>query len=146
LWFVLLFCFAVGWQPLQAQAANRQETPMKHFAMIFYPTRTLTAQELQQRKVEIATWAKQATAMGITLDPRSFTGTAEKLSLQGGAVVSQEEAALGFSNIVFFDAPSLDQAVQIARLHPGLHYGAAVEVREWTSPLETQAKRPVVEQ
>jgi hypothetical protein len=37
--------------------------------------------------------------------------------------------------------PSRDQALNIARIHPGLHYGVTVEVREWTSPRETAAKQ-----
>jgi hypothetical protein len=24
--------------------------------------------------------------------------------------------------------------MEVARIHPGLHYGVTVEVREWTSP------------
>jgi len=43
--------------------------------------------------------------------------------------------------IVFFDASSKEQAVEIARIHPGLHYGVTVEVREWTSPRETAVRQ-----
>ena len=38
------------------------------------------------------------------------------------------------ANIVFFDAPSKEEALEIARIHPGLHYGVTVEVREWDRP------------
>jgi hypothetical protein len=38
------------------------------------------------------------------------------------------------ATIVFFDTGDRDQAVNIARIHPGLHYGVTVEVREWISP------------
>jgi hypothetical protein len=146
-WFVLLIscavlCQTIRSQSIQSQTASDQEKPMKHYAMIFYPTRTLTPEELQQREVEIAAWAKQITGMGITLDPRSFGETAANLSSQRGEVVSNKgSSGSTFSNIVFFDSPSRDQAINIARMHPGLHYGAAVEVREWTSPLGTAAKR-----
>lgn len=109
--------------------------------MIFYPTRTLTPEELQQRKVEIAAWAKEVEDMGLTLDPRSFGETAANFVSQGGELVSRKEASdPSFSNIVFFDSPSVEQAVKIARMHPGLHYGATVVVREWSSPRETALK------
>jgi len=115
---------------------------MKHYAMIFYATRTLTPEELQQRKVEIAAWAKDVEAMGISLDPRSFGLPTASLSAQGGEVISHEDSGGStFSNIVFFDSPSEAQAVGIAKAHPGLHYGATVVVREWTSPRETAPAR-----
>jgi hypothetical protein len=43
------------------------------------------------------------------------------------------------ATIVFFDSPGSEQAVDIARIHPGLNYGVTVEVREWTSPRELAA-------
>ena len=115
---------------------------MKHYALVFHATRTLTPEELEQRKVEIAAWVKQVTDMGITLDPRALGQTAATFSADGNEVVSREESSdPTLSNIVFFDARSRDQAVNIAQIHPGLHYGVTVEVREWTSPRETADKR-----
>lgn len=114
---------------------------MKHYAMIFRPTRTLTPEELKQRQVEISAWVKRVTEMGVKLEPRSFGETAAAFSMEGGEIVSH--AGPGdptFSNIVFFDSSSKEQALEIARIHPGLHYGTTVTVREWTSPLETAAK------
>jgi hypothetical protein len=146
-WFALLLCCAVLCQPVHSQSTqlkspNSQENRMKHYALIFYATRTLTPEELQQRKVEIAAWAKQVEAMGISLDPRSFGQPTASLSAQAGEVVSHESAdGSTFSNIVFFDSPSAERALDIAKAHPGLHYGATVVVREWTSPLETAPTR-----
>jgi len=113
---------------------------MKHYAMIFYAARTLTPEELQQRKIEIAAWAKQVQDMGVWLDPRSFAQPTATLSMEAraGEIVSHKDSgAPTFSNIVFFDSASEEQAMQIAKTHPGLHYGATVVVREWTSPRET---------
>jgi hypothetical protein len=115
---------------------------MKHYALVFRATRTLTPEELKQRPVEIAAWVKRVEETGITLDPRNFEETAANFSAAGGEVVSRggsSDSTLG--TIVFFDSPSKEQAVEIARIHPGLHYGVTVEVREWTSPRETAAKR-----
>jgi hypothetical protein len=41
--------------------------------------------------------------------------------------------------IVFFDSADKDQAVNIARMHPGPRYGVAVKLREWTSPRQILA-------
>jgi len=116
---------------------------MKHYALIFHisSTRTLTPQEHAQRQSEITAWAKQVTAMGIALDPRALGDTAANLSLEGDKIVSHEGSSdPTFRNLVFFDSASREQAVNIARLHPGLHYGSTVEVREWTDPRQTPAK------
>jgi len=80
--------------------------------------------------------------MGITLDPRNLGEMAANFSAEGNKVVSHNVSSdPTLSTIVFFDSPSRDQAVNIERIHPGLHYSVTVEVREWTPPLETAAKR-----
>jgi hypothetical protein len=127
---------------MHAQTASPKEKPMKHYALIFHSPRTLTPEELKQRPVEIAAWVKRVTDMGITLDPRSLGETTATFSTEGKEVVSREGSSdPTLSTIVFFDSPSRDQAVNIARIHPGLHYGVTVEVREWTSPRETAVKQ-----
>ena len=108
---------------------------MKHYVLIFHSTRTLSPEEVKQRGVDIAAWVKQVTEMGVTLDPRSLEETLANFSADGDRVISREGSSdPTFRNLVFFDAPSSEQAVTIARTHPGLRYGATVEVREWTSP------------
>jgi hypothetical protein len=138
----LLLCSAVPRHSVQAQTVSPQEKTMKHYALLFHATRTLTPEELEQRKLEIAAWAKRVTDMGITLDPRALGDTAATLSAEGKEIVARKESSdPTFRNLVFFDSPGRDQAVDIARIHPGLRYGATVEVREWTSPRETAAKQ-----
>jgi hypothetical protein len=115
---------------------------MKHYALLFHISRTLTPEEQKQRGVEIAAWVKQVTDMGITLDPHSLGETAATFSADGSKIVSRNGSIdPSLSNIVFFDSSSKDQAVDIARMHPGLHYGVTVEVREWTSPRQTAASQ-----
>jgi hypothetical protein len=141
--FALLLCFAVLIQSLHSQLTSPQEKPMKHYALLFHtnPDRPLTPEEQQQRQLEIAAWAKQVTDMGIKLDPRALGETAANLSVEGGKIVSHEGSSdPEFRNLVFFDSASRDQAVNIARIHPGLHYGSTVEVREWTDPRQAAAK------
>jgi hypothetical protein len=116
---------------------------MKHYALLFHtnPNRPLTPEEQEQRQVEIAAWAKQVTDMGIKLDPRALGETAANFSVEGGQIVSHDGSSdPEFRNLVFFDSASRDQAVNIARIHPGLHYGSTVEVREWTDPRQAAAK------
>jgi hypothetical protein len=139
--FALLLCLAVLCQPIHAQTASPQEKPMKHYALLFHTSRTLTPDEQKQRALDIAAWVKGVTEMGVTLDPRSLGETAANFSTEGGEIVSRHGSSdPTFSNIVFFDCSSREQAVEIARRHPGLHYGVTVEVRQWTSPRETAAK------
>lgn len=108
---------------------------MKHYALIFQATRTLTPEEQKQRAVDIAGWVKKVTDIGITLDPRNFGDTLAAFAVEDGNVVSRNgSGGPKIATIVFFDSPSSEQAVDIARIHPGLHYGVIVEVREWTSP------------
>jgi hypothetical protein len=111
---------------------------MKHYALIFRNTRTLAPEELEQRKLEIAGWVKRVADIGIMLDPRALGETAATFSAEGNEIISHQGSSdPTFRNLVFFDSPSRDQAADIARIHPGLRYGATVEVREWTSPRET---------
>src|SRR5258708_2919382 len=139
--FGLLLCLAVLCQPIHAQAASPQEKPMKHYALLFHTSRTLTPDEQKQRALDIAAWVKGVTEMGVMLDPRSLGETAANFSAEGSEIVSRHGSSdPTFSNIVFFDSSSREQAVEIARKHPGLHYGVTVEVRQWTSPRETAAK------
>ena len=108
---------------------------MKHYALIFQATRTLTPEEQKQRAVDIAAWVKKVTDMGITLDPRNFGDTLAAFAMEDSKVVSRNgSSGPKPATIVFFDSPSSEEAVEIARIHPGLHYGATVEVKEWTSP------------
>ncbi len=103
---------------------------MKHYALLFYPTRTLTPEEQGRRAPEIAAWVKQVRQAGIFLDPRVLGESA--------AVLPEASAPNGtgprLTNIVFFDAPGQDEALRVARSHPGPHYGVIVDVREWTVP------------
>jgi len=114
---------------------------MKHYALLFHTSRTLSPGEVKQRGVEITAWVKQVTEMGITLDPRALGETAATFSGKGTEVIPGNGSIdPTLSNLVFFDSPTKDQAVDIARIHPGLHYGVTVEVREWTSPRQPTAR------
>ena len=113
---------------------------MKHYALLFRSTRTLTPDEVKQRAIDIAAWVKGVTARGILLDPRNFGPTEANFSAEGSEVIHREGSEdPTLTTIVFFDSSSTDDALEIACIHPGLRYGVTVEVREWTSPRETTA-------
>jgi|SRR5579862_5321759 len=133
----LLCLFALNCQPVHAQvpASSSKEKPMQHYALIFHTTRSLTPEEQKSRGPEILDWVKAVNGKGITLDPRAFGETVATLSQQQGTIVSRNGSSdPALVNIVFFDAPGKDEALEIARLHPGLHYGVTVELREWNTP------------
>jgi hypothetical protein len=113
---------------------------MKHYALLFRASRTLTPEELKQRTIDIQLWVKRVTEMGVTLDPRNL-GETTRFSVEGNTVVSHEgpiDSTLG--TIVFFDSASSEQAMEIARTHPALHYGVTVELREWSPPRPLAAR------
>ena len=114
---------------------------MKHFALLFRSTRMLSAEEQKQRAADIASWIQHVTDVGIRLDPRSLGEIVGNFYREGSEVLSRAESSdPALTTIVFFDAASPDQAVEMARIHPGMHYGVRVELREWTSPRETTAQ------
>jgi hypothetical protein len=115
---------------------------MKHYSMIFYASHALTPEELKQRQVEIGKWAQDVTALGIHLDPRSFGTPIGQFSFSEDGVIDSRNGGTGaaFSNIVFLDSESEEQVLHVAKIHPGVNYGARVEVREWTSPVQTATK------
>jgi hypothetical protein len=132
---VLLLCALFACKTAHGQIALSQEKHMQHFAIIFRSTRVLTASESQQRALDIQAWVKKVTEMGITLDPRNFGQTIANLSAKNGELASRSEPEdPSLVTIVFFDAPNNDQALAIARIHPGLRYGVALELREWNPP------------
>ncbi|HTZ60758.1 MAG TPA: hypothetical protein VMB49_21760 [Acidobacteriaceae bacterium] len=111
---------------------------MKHYALIFQLTRAFTPDEQQRRPAEIGAWVKKVTDMGIMLDPRNFGDTLGGFAMKDSQLISTDgSGGPNPATIVFFDSPSAEQAVEIARIHPGLRYGATVDVREWTSPRQS---------
>jgi hypothetical protein len=110
--------------------------------MIFRSTRLLTTEEQRQKDAEIKAWAKRVRDMGVTLDPRILGTTDAYLQADGDHVVSRSaEDSSSLGAIIFFDTASTEQAVEVARSHPGLRYGVTIELREWQTPPIPGAKR-----
>ena len=137
---VLLLCIAVLCQPIHLpRPSPHQEKP--HEALCppsSHTSRTLTPEELKQRRIEIAAWAKEgARTWGFTLDPRSPRRNGSDLlhRRKQGRLPQWVKRSHTLPTIVFFDSSSRDQAIDTRAKAPGpARYGVTVEVREWTSP------------
>src|SRR5947209_832649 len=105
--FALVLCLSVLCRNIHAQTTSPQEKTMKHYALLFHTSRTLTPDEQKQRALDIAAWVRGVTEMGVALDPRSLGDTAANFSAEGGEIVSRHGSGdPTFSNIVFFDCSS----------------------------------------
>lgn len=115
---------------------------MHHYVMIFRTTRPFTAEEQQTRPGDIQKWIAHVTSMGIQLDPRNLGDTVANLSQVDGSIVSRTDPTdQSLVTLVYFDAPDNAKALEVARMHPGPHYGVTLELREWSAPTP-QAVRP----
>jgi hypothetical protein len=93
---------------------------MKHYALIFYPSHTLTPEEVKQRQIEILEWAKDVTSMGIDLDPRALGSPLARLAPSGGDAASADEGAgAAFTNIVFSTLQAKSRPCAWRRRIPG---------------------------
>jgi catechol 2,3-dioxygenase-like lactoylglutathione lyase family enzyme len=108
---------------------------MKQFAFFFRQSRQLSEAEQKQRSAEVVAWVKQQIAEGRKLEPRV-------LATENELVVSEENKSSASTNsggtlvaINFLEAKDFEEAVKIAKTHPGLRYGVSIEVRPWTNPL-----------
>jgi hypothetical protein len=130
----LLLCFGL-FQTLHAQTAGTEEKPMQHYVMLFRATRTLTPEEQAARPNDLKLWIRHVNDLGIRLEPKNLGALAVTFSSEGNSVVSRETAIdPTLVTMVFFDAPDKEQAIAVARAHPGPHYGVTVELREWEHP------------
>ena len=107
---------------------------MKQFVFVFRGGRELTEIEAAQRTKDVGEWARASMASGSGLDPRVFRGDKYLVNEDSAAQVlsADDRSAIALN---FITASDLDEAVRIAKTHPGLRYGVSLEVSEWFSPL-----------
>jgi hypothetical protein len=111
---------------------------MKPFVFIFRQgNRVLSGEEEARRATEVRTWALRQISEGRNLDPRLMASEYCLVSPEPENVHPLPGTASPAAAIVFFEASSFDEAVGIAKTHPGLRYGVSIEVRPWTTPLPT---------
>jgi hypothetical protein len=105
---------------------------MQQFVFLFRPgTRKLSPEEITRRGEEIRAWATEWTNKGYKFDPRALTQETYRITSEGESSAPEDKPV---SNLLFFEAGSLEEAVKIAKTHPGARYGTEIEVRTWTRP------------
>ena len=133
---------ALSGASLRAQTASASATadqpsePMKHFVIIFRQgSKQLTEAELKNRDVETRAWAQQQNTAGHKLDPHILEPEGLWIGPDGASGPVPASGAGTITALLFLEARDFDQAVDIARAHPALRYGAtSVEVRPWAPP------------
>jgi hypothetical protein len=91
---------------------------------------SLTEEEQKRRTEEVRDWATQHIKDGHGLDPRVLDN--ESLRLGDHATHADTEGQVIALN--FIEATDFEDAVRIAKTHPGLRYGVRIEVRPWRDP------------
>jgi hypothetical protein len=117
---------------------------MKHFALIFRQgSRALSEEELRRRAEEIKVWAAHAVAEGWKPEPHSLDKESYRVAPEGETASVQTNGEGSILAILFVEARDFNDAVTIAKSHPGTHYGSSIEVREWTAPTLGSPQTPV---
>ncbi len=107
---------------------------MKQFVIIFRQgPRTLTEADKQRRSEETTPWARRQNDVGHKLEPRILGPEGAHRGLDGSAATPAD--AWPITALLFLEARDLNEATQVAESHPGLRYGARVEVRPWAPPV-----------
>ena len=108
---------------------------MQPYVIIFYQgAQPLTAADLKDRAAATRVWAATQNAAGHKLEPRILAPEGYGCQPDGsvGALPPAEMGAV--TALLFLQANDILQAVDVARAHPALRYGASVEVRPWAPP------------
>lgn len=108
---------------------------MQQYVIIFHQgTQPLTEADLKNRAAATRGWAVTQNAAGHNLEPR-ILGSESYWCQPDGSVGALPAETGAVTALLFLQAQDLLQAVEVARAHPALHYGASVEVRPWAPPV-----------
>lgn len=108
---------------------------MKLFAFIFRQGNRLhSPEELSQRASEVREWAMTQADEGRKLDPHIIGGDGYRIATNGEVVSIPSLSEGSVIAIVFLETDDINDAVAIAKTHPGPRYGSSIEVREWSRP------------
>ena len=105
---------------------------MQQFVFLFRPgTKKLSPEEITRRGEEIRAWAAELSNKGYKLDPRALGQETYRITSEGESSAAEDKPV---SNLLFLEAGRFEEAVKIAKSHPGARYGTEIEVRAWTRP------------
>jgi hypothetical protein len=123
-------------QPSNAPPITSQpDSKMQNFVILFRQgPRTLTESDKLRRSEEVSAWARVQNAAGHKLEPRILG--AEVLRPGGDATGGTGATTDTYlvTALLFLQAGDLAEAASVAGTHPGIHFGASVEVRPWAPP------------
>jgi hypothetical protein len=139
--FLTVTALALGGASLRAQTASamapadKPNQPMKQFVIIFRQgPRQLTEADPKDRAEETRAWAQRQNAAGHKLDPHILAPESHWSGPDGSSGPVPATSAGPITALLFLEARDFAQAVDVARAHPALCYGAGVEVRPWAPP------------
>ncbi|MGC4047876.1 MAG: hypothetical protein QM758_29120 [Armatimonas sp.] len=99
---------------------------MEKFVLLFRQQAPLSEADLKNRAKETRPWALKQNAAGHKLEPRILG--------KESAYIGANKPAETVTALLFLEARDLKEAIAIAQTHPGVRYGATVEVRPWDVP------------
>jgi hypothetical protein len=140
-WVALFVLSAAALMAQQASASGAmaigtgegQGAAMKQFVLIFRQGSAgpVSPEERAKRSAEILTWARKWIGEGYSFDPRQLGQESYRIAPDGEGDGSGERSVV---NLLFLNAKDFDDAVRIAKTHPGVHFGTHIEVRAWMAP------------
>jgi hypothetical protein len=125
--------------PTTTEPGEGQGAVMKQFVLIFRQGNggQISPEERAKRSAEILTWARKWIGEGYSFDPRQLGQESYRIAPDGEGDDGSERNVV---NLLFLTAKDFDDAVRVAKTHPGVHFGTHIEVRAWTSPAPLVAR------
>jgi hypothetical protein len=107
---------------------------MNTFVLIFRqnPIRPLSPSQAQELATEMRPWVQQQSADRHKLVPHILERESKQFGAENATAIPRE--AWLVTALLFIEANDLNDAARVAESHPGLKYGAVVEVRAWSPP------------
>jgi hypothetical protein len=118
---------------MATRTGEGQGAVMKQFVLIFRQGSAgpVSPEEQAKRSTEIRAWARGWIEQGYSFDPRQLGHESYRIAPGGEGDSGGERTVVNF---LFLTAKDFDDAVRIAKTHPGVRFGTHVEVRAWTAP------------
>ena len=139
--FIATAALALGAASLRGQSAvintpsTTSSSSMRQFVFFFRQSRQLSEAEQKQRTAEVVAWVKKQISNGRKLEPRVLDQEHELIVPEENRNATSTNNGGTLIAINLLEAKDFEEAVEVAKTHPGLRYGVSVEVRPWTNPL-----------
>ena len=124
----LLFCELMLNPP---RLFGGEKNTMNTFVLIFRQEAPLCPSQRQDRAQATRPWAERMNAAGHNLTPRFLAPESHRIAADGRSQTEAVAEAAPITALLFLEAENVAQAVEIARSHPAVCYGASIEVRAW---------------